>query len=172
MPVIKLDKTLAGAILDIGGGGESVIGRLYGRQVTAVDKEPEEFDNLPEKCARVVADARKLDFPDGKFDHVTMFYALMYMDEATRREVLAEAARVLRKGGLMHIWDMEFDTYPAKVHLDIVLPGQNLHADYEVHCSGRGVSLEQIRTFGDEAGLLLLMHRDNAGQISLCFQKP
>ena len=96
----------------------------------------------------------------------------MYMDEATRREVLAEAARVLRKGGLMHIWDMEFDTYPAKVHLDIVLPGQNLHADYEVHCSGRGVSLDQIRAFGDEAGLLLLMHRDNAGQISLCFQKP
>ena len=45
MPVIKLDKTLAGAILDIGGGGESVIGRLYGRQVTAVDKEPEEFED-------------------------------------------------------------------------------------------------------------------------------
>ena len=53
-----------------------------------------------------------------------------------------------------------------------MLPGQNLHADYEVHCSGRGVSLDQIRAFGDEAGLLLLMHRDNAGQISLCFQKP
>lgn len=172
MPVIKLDKTLAGAILDIGGGGECVIGHLYGRQVMAVDKDPDALQHLPEKCTKIVSDARKLDFADGKFDHVTAFYALMDMDAQTRREVLAEAARVLRKGGLMHIWDAEFDAYPARVHLDIALPGQDLHADYEVLGQGKGLSLDQIRAFGEEAGLLLLMHRNNAGQISLCFQKP
>lgn len=35
--MIQLNRELAGKILDIGGGGEGIIGRLYGRQVTAID---------------------------------------------------------------------------------------------------------------------------------------
>ena len=31
-------------MLDIGGGGEGVIGRLYGRQVVAIDNRQEELD--------------------------------------------------------------------------------------------------------------------------------
>lgn len=34
---IALKKELTGSILDIGGGGEGIIGRLYGSRVTAID---------------------------------------------------------------------------------------------------------------------------------------
>ena len=42
--MIKLQADLRGSILDIGGGGEGVIGRLYGRQVVAIDNRQEELD--------------------------------------------------------------------------------------------------------------------------------
>ena len=35
---IVLDKEIKGRILDLGGGGEGIIGRLYGAQVVAVDR--------------------------------------------------------------------------------------------------------------------------------------
>ena len=38
MTVISLKKRLHGRILDVGGGGEGVIGRLYPRQVVAIDQ--------------------------------------------------------------------------------------------------------------------------------------
>lgn len=52
-------------------------------------------------------DARSLDFSDGCFDQVTAFYALLYMDAEGQRRAIAEAARVLRKGGSLCIWDAE-----------------------------------------------------------------
>ncbi|MGN1249380.1 MAG: class I SAM-dependent methyltransferase [Candidatus Spyradocola sp.] len=52
-------------------------------------------------------DARSLDFPDESFDHVTAFYALLYMDAEDQCRAIAEAARVLRKGGSLCIWDAE-----------------------------------------------------------------
>ena len=38
MHQIYIERTLSGAILDVGGGGEGIIGRVYGRQVTAIDR--------------------------------------------------------------------------------------------------------------------------------------
>ena len=35
---LTLEKELCGSILDIGGGGEGIIGRLYKSAVTAIDK--------------------------------------------------------------------------------------------------------------------------------------
>ena len=34
--IVYLSKEMSGNILDIGGGGESIIGRLYREQVTAI----------------------------------------------------------------------------------------------------------------------------------------
>lgn len=37
MQIVHVKRELSGRILDIGGGGEGVIGRVYGPQVTAID---------------------------------------------------------------------------------------------------------------------------------------
>ena len=76
---LVLKKTLQGKILDIGGGGEGVIGRIYQAQVTAIDNRQEELDEAPDGFRKLLMDARALAFPDASFDHVTAFYALMYM---------------------------------------------------------------------------------------------
>ena len=44
---IVLQKELQGKILDIGGGGEGIIGRLYGPQVIAIDYRQDELDEAP-----------------------------------------------------------------------------------------------------------------------------
>ena len=41
---LVLKKELEGAILDVGGGGEGVIGRIYGPRVVAIDNRQEELD--------------------------------------------------------------------------------------------------------------------------------
>lgn len=44
---LVLKKELEGAILDVGGGGEGVIGRIYGPRVVAIDNRQEELDEAP-----------------------------------------------------------------------------------------------------------------------------
>lgn len=110
---IVLRKEWTGSILDLGGGGEGVIGRIYGQQVTAIDNRQEELDEAPGQCRKIRMDATALAFDDGTFDHVTSFYTLMYMNSSQQQKAIREAARVLRFGGLLHIWDVEFpNVYP------------------------------------------------------------
>ena len=93
---LVLKKTLQGNILDIGGGGEGIMGRIYQAQVTAIDNRQEELDEAPGGFRKLLMDARALAFPDASFDHVTAFYALMYMSKPVQAQAVAEAARVLR----------------------------------------------------------------------------
>ena len=44
MTTLWLTQELTGSILDVGGGGEGVIGRLYGPSVTIIDHCQEELD--------------------------------------------------------------------------------------------------------------------------------
>ena len=48
MVCLQLERELTGSVLDIGGGGEGIIGRLYGKNVTAIDIRQEELDEAPE----------------------------------------------------------------------------------------------------------------------------
>lgn len=46
--MIPLNRILQGRILDIGGGGEGIIGRLYREQVIAIDCCQQELDDAPD----------------------------------------------------------------------------------------------------------------------------
>lgn len=98
---------VSGYILDIGGGGEGIIGILGGEKVVAIDLSREELEEAPTGPLKIVMDARDLQFLDGTFDTVTAFFSLMYIKRRSDLEkVLAEVFRVLKPGGTFLIWDV------------------------------------------------------------------
>lgn len=131
--MLNINREMKGRILDIGGGGEGVIGRLYKNQVIAIDNCQEELDEAPNCCSKVLMDATHLEFSSREFDHVTFFYSLMFMNTETQKQALAEAARVLKVGGALHIWDAEIaSAYPVpfRVDLDIQLDDEVIHTTF------------------------------------------
>ena len=88
-----MNKTIKGSILDIGGGGEGIIGRIYQSQVTAIDNRQEELDEVPEGFSKLLMDACNLKFEDNIFDNVSLFYTLMYIDKNKHNKVIKEASR-------------------------------------------------------------------------------
>ena len=95
----------SGAILDIGGGGEGVIGLIAGQRVVAIDRLKEELEEAPAGPLKIVMDARDLQFLDSSFETATAFFSLMYMGNGDHPRVFEEIFRVLAPGGRFLIWD-------------------------------------------------------------------
>ena len=107
------DLAADGFILDIGGGGEGVIGRLRKDLVIAIDTNRDELMEAPEGPLKIVMDARKLLFLDSTFSTATAFFSFMYIDEESdQSKVFEELYRVLRPGGHLHMWDVILDKHP------------------------------------------------------------
>lgn len=172
MPRVALKKELEGRILDLGGGGEGVIGRVYREQVVAIDTRQDELDEAPEGPEKRVMDACALAFPDGVFDHVTAFYFFMYLSREHRANALGEAYRVLRPGGRLHVWDAEFaEAHPFCAELDIDAAGAPVHTTYGVYRDDAAQDAGAITNIARKAGFRLLDWRTEDGQFSLRFEK-
>lgn len=96
-----------GFILDIGGGGEGIIGQLMGNQVISIDKNKRELEEAPSDNLKIVMDATDLQFLDETFGTAASFYTLMYMDSETKQKTINEVYRVLKTGGKFLVWDSE-----------------------------------------------------------------
>ncbi|MHA2080451.1 MAG: class I SAM-dependent methyltransferase [Candidatus Thorarchaeota archaeon] len=96
-------------ILDIGGGGEGIIGRLKGRQVVAIDKRRPELEGTSSDALKLVMDARELQFLEKSFGTVTIFFTLMYMPFEDLDTIFSEIARVLKPGGELLMWDVKVE---------------------------------------------------------------
>lgn len=132
---INISKTLRGSILDIGGGGEGIIGQVYQGQVTAIDNRQDELDEAPTGFKKVLMDASQMTFDNESFDNVTAFYSLMYMEKTIQVDAIMEAARVLRTNGELHIWDAEIESAypnPYVTDLDIDANGKHVHTSYGI----------------------------------------
>ncbi len=173
MMKIRLQEKLNGSILDIGGGGEGVIGQLYGQQVVAIDKRQEELDEAPCVCKKLRMDATDLQFEDASFDHATSFFTLMYMDATVQWQAIRETARVLKPGGTLHIWDAEIvNAYPDPfcVDLDIDIGEKQIHTTYGI-VKRDGQTGDTIEALCRSAGLTLRLRMEQDGLFYMEFEK-
>jgi ubiquinone/menaquinone biosynthesis C-methylase UbiE len=126
-----------GFILDIGGGGEGIIGKLNGRQVIAIDTSERELQGTQNDALKVVIDATDLKFLPESFDVCTAFFSFLYSAKNKRLKVFEEVHRVLRNNGKLLIWDVKipekFGNYKAfMVRLKVRLPNEEAEAGYGV----------------------------------------
>ena len=165
-------------ILDLGGGGEGIIGLLRGRQVVAVDKRQDELEGCASGPIKVVADATELPFLDASFDAATAFFFLMYVPNEDRPAVLDETFRVLRPGAKLHIWDV---TIPARgdrtedifvVPIRAELPSKNVQTGYGVRWDGREMSADSITKMALDAGFALVDVTEEGETFHLVLSRP
>ena len=102
-------------VLDIGcgiGGPAFVLASKYGAHVTGIDVEPQLIDDakvraerlgLSAQCDFVKVEPGPLDFPDNSFDVVFSSGVIMTVDD--KEQVLSEALRVLKPGGVLTVYD-------------------------------------------------------------------
>ena len=171
--MITLNKELDGRILDIGGGGDGVIGRLYTNQVVAIDIRQDELDEAPIGFEKIVMDATHLEFNDNSFDHVTSFYTLMFMSTEEQKRAISEATRVLVKGGDLHIWDCDIlSAYPEPFFMDVAvqLPNEHISTTY---CVGKMDAQDEtsITELCLNAGLVLVSQNRGKYGFYLRFKK-
>lgn len=172
------DFSSAGYILDIGGGGEGVIGKLKGEQVIAIDRSRRELEEAPVGSLKVIMDARDLQFLDGTFHVATSFFSLMYMNGSDHAKVFSEVLRVLVPGGRFLIWDVMFpqrlapDKEIAVFPLLVKLPNEEIIAGYGTLWPEQDQDLSYYVRLADNAGFNIITQTDKDRTFFLELQKP
>lgn len=122
--IVLDDFPAEGWILDIGGGGEGMIGQLKGAQVVAIDMIRRELEEAPAGALKIMMDARELKFLDCTFNTVTAFFSFMFIPPGDHAHVMQEIYRVLVPGGQFMMWDIEIQERPAPERDVMIFPLQ------------------------------------------------
>ena len=161
------DFNASGYILDIGGGGEGVIGQLKGQQVIAIDISKRELEDAPPGPLKIVMDGRDLKFVDNSFPTATVFFTFVYIDSKDHKQVFQELHRVLADGGRLLIWDVLFPVSEddqkemAVFPLKTTLPEKEITTGYGVRWPREGRGLAHYLKLADETGYEVLDQMTN-----------
>ena len=167
-----------GFILDIGGGGEGVIGQLKGKQVISIDLKKEELLEAPNGPLKIVMDATELKFLDNSFNSVTAFYSLMYMTTHAHERVFNEVFRVLKDEGLFRIWDVQLihedciNKPGFAVPVEIILPDTKISVGYGSYWPQSKYDLNYYIELANKTGLQLVDKSTTGESFFLVLRKP
>jgi ubiquinone/menaquinone biosynthesis C-methylase UbiE len=176
--VILEDFEAPGWILDIGGGGEGVIGRLKGDQVIAIDISKRELEEAPDGPLKIIMDASDLSFLDGTFPTATSFFTLMYIPGSLHQKVFEEIYRVLQPEGKFLIWDLTLPTCLDEdkevpvILLTIKMLGKELTPGYGTKWPSQNQDLAYYMKLAKAAGFKVLEQEEKGQIFSLILQKP
>jgi ubiquinone/menaquinone biosynthesis C-methylase UbiE len=155
-----------GFILDIGGGGEGVIGQLKGQQVIAIDINKRELEDAPPGPLKIVMDARDLKFLDNTFKTATVFFTFMYISSDDHQKVFEELQRVLRPGGRLLVWDVIFPERVDKrqkmalFFFKFILPDREINTGYGVKRPEGKQGLEHFSELAKKTGFQIVSHKE------------
>ncbi len=154
-----------GAILDVGGGGEGIIGILKGNRVIAIDISKNELEEAPEGPIKTIMDAREMRFLRNSFDVVTAFFSLMYFDPYDHERTFKEINRVLKPDGKFYFWDI---TQPLKesdlkqafaFKLNVVLPSRVIETAYGARLREQKIDVEHYKDVLTLTGFKILQYQ-------------
>jgi len=163
LPVQHIDmrqESFPGVILDLGGGGEGVIGKMSGERVILIDICLEDLEAISNYAIKLTMHARNLMFLDNSFDTVACFFSMMNVPKRDRGKVLAEAKRVLKPGQKMVFWEalipkqQSDDPLVFLVPMEIYLPnGRIISTSHSVTWKGQDHNLEEYLELAEANGL-------------------
>lgn len=169
--------SLPGRALDIGGGGEGIIGRQLGQDVVTIDLMAEELEEAPEGPLKIVMDARDLKFLDSSFQHVLSFFSFMYMEYGERNKVFREIYRVLKPGGIFYLWDVTIPKSTGSEKDIFVIPLKVttregvIKTGYGVYWPQHHQDMLSLENMGRDAGLDVIERQVQGQTFHLQFQK-
>lgn len=164
-------------ILDIGGGGEGIIGLCYGKKVISIDPRKDELEEAPDGPLKVVMDARELSFLENSFDTITSFFTLMYINKTDHKKVFKEIYRVLKKDGEFILWDAiipknDGDTRDIFViELDIATPFKHIKTGYGVSRRDKEQNEEYFIELGEQIGFKVIKEETQDQVFKIIFRK-
>ena len=130
-------------ILDIGGGGEGIISKIYKEKVVAIDKRLDELNEIIETLSlKIVMDATKLDFINNQFERATAFFSFMYMSDLEIKSAISEIYRVLKDNGVFEIWDIEMPSI-SDTEKDTFIAQLDIEYEDKTVTTGYGVQLKE-----------------------------
>lgn len=164
------DFEASGYVLDVGGGGEGIIGRMKPAQVVAIDLYKRELLESPPGPLKIIMDATDLKFLDGSFATVTAFYSLMYMKPETQAKVFAEVHRVLKPGGRWLIWEavipasLDPSTKGVVFRFTFQLPRENVTTGYGTFWPEKPMDVGYYRSLAAGAGFTVASMNETPGK--------
>ena len=168
-----------GYVLDIGGGGDGIIGRLKENHVIAIDPLKEELEEAPDGPLKIIMDARNMTFLDNSFTVATCFCTLMYIQKCDHEQVFREIYRVLKPDGRLMIWDVNIPARDRDEKEDIVVvslviqtPKEEILAGYGVTWTDREQDIHYYIKLAAKIGFEILGQEQNREIFQLVLRKP